>query len=94
MDQVINHFKEAIDYENTYTLKELQALLESSYKKFFKTKGSSKNSETKKTPSPYNLFIKDEIAKMKEEKVGDIDPKNYMKLAAQRWQEQKTKVES
>jgi hypothetical protein len=94
MDQVINNFKEAIDYEKTYTLKELQALLESSYKKTFKTKGTSKNSDTKKPPSPYNLFIKEEIAKMKEEKLADVDPKNYMKLAAQRWQEQKVKVDN
>lgn len=93
MEQVITHFKDSIDYENTYTLKELQSILESSYKKVFKTKGTSKNSDTKKPPSPYNLFIKNEIAKMKEEKLEDVDPKNYMKLAAQKWQEQKNKVD-
>jgi hypothetical protein len=94
MDQVINNFKEAIDCENTYTLKELQVILENSYKQVFKTKGSSKTSDTKKPPSPYNLFIKDEIARMKQENNVSVDPKNYMKLAAQRWQEQKIKVEN
>jgi hypothetical protein len=31
---------------------------------------------------------------MKQENNVSVDPKNYMKLAAQRWQEQKIKVEN
>jgi len=94
MEQVIDHFKETIEYEKNYTLKELQSLLETSYKKFIKTKGASKTSETKKLPSPYNLFIKDTIAKMKQEKIEGIDPKDFMKIAAKKWQENKLKVET
>jgi len=94
MEQVIDHFKETIDYEKNYTLKELHSMLETSYKKFIKTKGASKTSETKKLPSPYNLFIKDTIAKMKQEKIEGIDPKDFMKIAAKKWQENKLKVET
>jgi hypothetical protein len=92
MEQVINDFKSSLDYQNTYTLKDLQKLLEVSYKKFNKTKGSSKSSsDVKKAPSPYNLFIKEEITRMKEEKLEGVEPKDYMKLAAQRWQLHKNK---
>jgi hypothetical protein len=91
-EQVLNDFKSNLDMDNAYSLKDLQKLLETSYKKFNKGKGSSANKETKKPPSPYNIFIKEEIAKMKEEKLEGVDPKDYMKLAAQRWQEHKTKV--
>jgi len=95
MEQVINDFKNNIDYSNKYSLKELQKILELSYKKFNKTRGSSSKNSTekdnKKPPSPYNLFIKEEIARMKEEKLEGVDPKDYMKLAAQRWQLHKNK---
>lgn len=90
-EQILNEFKTNIDVNNNYTLKELQKLMETSYKKVNKTKGSS-SKETKKAPSPYNNFIKEEIAKMKSEKLEGVDPKDYMRLAAQRWQEHKNKV--
>jgi len=97
MEQVIKDFNTSLDSQNTYTLKELQKLLEVSYKKYHKTRANSKSNsstDTKKTPSPYNLFIKEEIARMKEEKLEGVDPKDYMKLAAQRWQLHKNKKDS
>ena len=94
IEQVINSFKDSVSSDNTYTLKELQKLLEVAYKKVNKTKGSnSSTSEViKKTPSAYNIFIKNEIAKMKTENKEGVDPKDYMRLAAQRWQEHKAKA--
>lgn len=94
MEQVIDHFKQTIDYENNYTLKELQSMLETSYKKFIKTKGASKTSETKKLPSVYNIFIKETIAKMKADNTEGIDPKDFMKIAAKKWQENKLAVQA
>lgn len=90
-EQILNELKGTLELNNNYTLKELQKQLEVVYKKFNKTRGSSPK-ETKKAPSPYNNFIKDEIAKMKEEKLEGVDPKDYMRLAAQRWQEHKNKA--
>lgn len=90
MKQVIDHFISSLNFENTYTLKDLQKLLDVSYKKF---NGTSKNSsDVKKTPSQYNIFIKEEIAKIKEENIEGVDKKDYMKIAAQRWQEHKNKI--
>jgi len=91
-EQVFDDFKASIDINNAYSLKELQKLLETSYKKFNKGRGSANKDATKKPPSPYNIFIKEEIAKMKEAKMEGVDPKDYMKLAAQRWQEHKNKA--
>lgn len=94
MEQVINDFKNSIDYSNKYSLKDLQKLLEVSYKKYNKSRSvasKTDSSTVKKAPSPYNLFIKEEIARMKEEKLEGVDPKDYMKLAAKRWQLHKNK---
>ena len=69
-------------------------MLETSYKKFIKTKGASKTSESKKLPSPYNLFIKETIAKLKQANPEGIDPKDFMKFAAKQWQDNKLKVQT
>jgi hypothetical protein len=90
IEQVIISFKDSVNVDNNYSLKELQKLLEVSYKKIFKTKGSSSADVVKKAPSAYNIFIKEEIARMKQENKQGVDPKDFMKLAAQKWQEHKS----
>jgi len=94
IEQVVKVFGEKVNYEEQYTSKELVKLLEEAYKEVNKGKGSrAKNvSETKKEPSAYNIFIKNEIEKIKKEGVEGVDPKDYMKIAAARWQEAKTAV--
>lgn len=88
--QVLAKFTEAVNVDQEYTSKELQKLLETSYKEVYggRKRTASANGE-KKPPSAYNLFIKSEIEKIKGEKLQGVDPKDYMKIAAQRWKENK-----
>jgi len=88
IEQVVNSFKDSVNINNEYSLKELLKLLESSYKKVYKTKNTSAET-VKKAPSAYNIFIKEAIAKMKADNLPGVDPKDYMRLAAQKWQEHK-----
>lgn len=93
IDQVVKVFSDSVNTDNAYTSKELVKLLEDAYKQVHKGKGSrAKNtSDVKKEPSAYNIFIKEEITKIKAEAKEGVDPKDYMKIAAARWQEQKLK---
>lgn len=90
IDQVLNDFKDSVD-DKDYSFKELTQLLEIAYKKSFKGRNNKVKSDTdvKKEPSAYNIFIKNEITKIKAENIDGVDPKDFMKIAAQRWQEQK-----
>ena len=93
IEQVLNDFKANLeDNKDDYTLKEMLGLLEIAYKKTIKVKNSRVKSEgdVKKEPSKYNIFVKEEITKNKAKNNKGVDPKEYMKIAAQRWQEQKT----
>jgi len=90
---VVSKFTEKVENDVEYSVKELMKLLETTYKEVYtgKRKVSNNNGE-KKPPSAYNLFIKSEIEKIKGEKIEGVDPKDYMKLAAQRWKEHKEKT--
>lgn len=90
MENILTDFKNSIDLTKNYTLKELTELLKKAYNKNSKNnKKSSDCNENKKTPSAYNIFIKEEIARMKAENKEGIDPKQLLQLAAQKWQEHK-----
>ena len=90
--QIISKFSEVVNREQEYTSKDLQKVIDSVYKEVY---GGRKRVTTaggeKKAPSAYNLFIKSEIEKIKAEKLPGVDPKDYMKIAAQRWKENKGK---
>jgi len=88
--QVIDNLKNKVS-DNDMSLKEFQKLIEDSYKEVYGNKKVKKNN-VKKTPSSYNIFIKDEINKIKVEGLENVDPKDYMKIAAKRWQEHKEKM--
>lgn len=89
-NQVLNKFTESVNTDTDYNLKDLTKLLEGIYKEFYSTrKRGTSNTSEKKAPSAYNLFIKSEIEKIKNEKLQGVDPKDYMKIAAQRWKENK-----
>lgn len=68
-----------------YTLDELKKLLSEAYKG---SKSGKKKSGEKKEPSKYNIFIKDEIARIREANP-DVDNKQLMSLAASKWKEHK-----
>jgi len=90
INQVLTDFKDNME-DKEYTLKELSQLLEVAYKKSFKGRSakSKSDSDVKKEPSVYNIFIKEEIKKIKEQNLPGVDPKDFMKIAAKRWQDQK-----
>ncbi len=89
--QVVDKFKSTVDTSVDYSIKDLTKILEGVYKD---VNGNKKKSTTvdKKPPSAYNLFIKQEIENIKKEGVTNIDPKDYMKIAAQRWKAKKGEV--
>ena len=95
VSQVVEVFKNSLDMSNEYSVKDLVKILETTYKDVY---GKSKTKKTgeKKPASAYNIFIKDEIAKIKIENEGnpDADPKSYMKMAAGRWKEHKQRLEN
>lgn len=94
VEKVVEAFKNSIDYDKEYSVKDLTKSLEDAYKEVY-GKGKKKSSDKpveKKAPSAYNIFIKDEIAKIKEEKPEGVEPKDYMKIAAGRWKEHKETI--
>jgi len=84
VNQVVDKFKSSIDTTNDYSIKDLTKILEGVYKDVYGNKKKSSNTE-KKQPSAYNLYVRDEIEKIKKEGLPDVDPKDYMRIAAQRW---------
>lgn len=93
-NKLIEVFKSNVNMDNEYTLKEIQKLLELAYKDVYGKSKKTKNADAvKKEPSKYNIFIKEEISKIREENPEGVDPKDYMKLAAKRWQEHKLNSE-
>jgi len=89
--QVLNKFTDLVQTDEEYSSKDLMKLLETAYKSVNGGRRKAPDAE-KKAPSAYNLFIKSEIEKIKGEKLEGVDPKDYMKLAAQRWKDNKQKV--
>jgi hypothetical protein len=48
-----------------------------------------KKEKTKRAPSAYNLFMKDELARLKKEQGADFDRKTAFKVVAKSWSEKK-----
>ena len=91
IEKVVEAFKTSLNYDNEYSLKDLSKLLEDSYKTIY-GKGKKKTGE-KKAPSSYNIFIRDEIAKIKVENPTGVPPNEYMRIAAERWKAHKESLE-
>lgn len=88
--KIMQAFVSSVDNDRTdYTLDELKKLLSDAYKV---SKKKRNNGGEKKAPSKYNIFIKDEIAKIREENP-DVDNKQLMSLAAARWKDHKEKTQ-
>ena len=82
--QILKSFQEKVNEENEYTLEELKKLLAEAYKEG----KAKKQKREKKEPSKYNIFIKEEIAKIRKENP-DVENKQLMSLAAAKWKEHK-----
>jgi len=88
--KMIETFTQSVDTsKNDYTLDELKKLLSEAYKSSKSSK--KKSSSEKKEPSKYNIFIKEEIAKIRQENP-NVENKQLMSLAAARWKEHKESV--
>lgn len=83
--EVVSEFAQKVG-DNDHTLDELKKLLTEVYK----NKTKKKSSGVKKEPSAYNIFVKEEIARIKE-KNPNIDHKKFMSMAAEKWKEHKEK---
>ena len=87
VEKVVEAFKTSLNNDNEYSLKDMLKLLEDSYKNVY-GKGKKKTGE-KKAPSAYNIYIRDEIAKIKVENPTGVPPNEYMRIAAERWKAHK-----
>jgi len=87
VEKVVEVFKTSLNNDNEYSLKDMLKLLEDSYKNVY-GKGKKKTGE-KKAPSAYNIYIRDEIAKIKVENPTGVPPNEYMRIAAERWKAHK-----
>ena len=83
--QIIDKFVSSVDCTNTYSLSDLVKLLKDAHKT---SKNTDKNStdKPKKAPSLYNLFIRDQMAILKND---GCNPKERMKKATEEWKKKK-----
>jgi hypothetical protein len=98
-NKVLEYFKESIDTSNIYTLDEYKKLITAAFKEAAKkTKRASKSGSNciggsggdvvKREPTKYNIFVKEEILKLKAENP-EKQYKDLMKMAADKWNENK-----
>ena len=83
--QIIDNFVSSVDVSVSYSVSDLVKLLKEAYKN---TKTTDKNGvdKPKKAPSMYNLFIKDQMALLKND---GCNPKDRMRAATKAWKLQK-----
>ena len=99
-NKVLEYFKESIDTTNSYTLDEYKKLITTAFKEAAKKtskrtsksgNGSGGGEVVKREPTKYNIFVKEEILKLKAENP-DKQYKDLMKMAADKWNENKLTV--
>jgi hypothetical protein len=102
--KVLEYFTSSLDISNNYTLDEYKKIITSAYKDAMKkankknraNKGNRENDDVKKCdivkrePTKYNIFVKETILHLKTENP-DKPYKDLMKMAADKWNENKLK---
>jgi hypothetical protein len=88
--KIIDTFVSNVDNTKEYSLEELKKLLTETYKS---SKKSKKVGGEKRTPSKYNIFIKEQMLKIKEENPTKNN-KEIMSVAASKWKEHKEALET
>ena len=84
--QIIDKFVASVDVSTSYSVPDLVKLLKEAYKT---TKPDKNNSDrVKKAPSKYNLFIKEQMAILKND---GCNPTERMKKATEKWRSLKEK---
>lgn len=87
--KIVDKFIESVNTETKYTLDEMKKLLTEAYKSSSKKDKSAQ----KREPSAYNIFVKDEISRLRKENP-DMNIKDIMGHAAAKWRETKKTTES
>lgn len=96
LENVIENFKKSLNNETEYSLKDLIKILEDNYNTIYGNKKGKKKSSTgeKKPPSAYNIFIREEIARIREENLEGVPANEFMKIAAERWKTKKQQIQA
>ena len=84
--KIVDAFTSSVDSTKEYSLDDLKKLLTEAFKS---TKKSKKGEgEEKRQPSKYNIFVKEQMLKIKQENPTK-DNKEIMSIAASLWKEHK-----
>ena len=97
--KIMDCLRLALDEENEYTIDDIKKIAVNAFKEASKIGVGKKRIVKvdidgvviKKLPSKYNLFIKDEMARMTTE-FPDTERKELMKLAAKNWNDSKALI--
>ena len=81
---ILTSIKTNIEEDVEYSLDDLKKLVSNFYKKCVK----KSSNVVKREPSAYNIFMKEEITKLRQENP-DKEYKDLMKLVADKWNEKK-----
>lgn len=92
MRKMVDTFVSNIDVSKEYSLEEVKKIATDAYKSCKKTKKVKADGEEKRKPSEYNLFVKEQMQKIKAENPTK-DNKEIMSLAASLWKEHKKSKE-
>ena len=81
--KIIDEFSKLIDYEKTYTKTEFNNILTQAFKNIKNNKTKNTNG-VKKSPTKYNIFIKENMGLLKKENP-ELNRQELMKLASTKW---------
>lgn len=82
--QIIDKFNETVDINKEYTKNELCIILNTVYKEVY----SKNNKKEKRPPTKYNMFVSENMKKMKDE-YPDLTRQDLMKKIGELWKKQK-----
>jgi hypothetical protein len=88
--KVVDTFVASVSVDTRYSLDELKKILSQAYKGASK---KSKDKSEKREPNKYNIFIKDEMRRLREENP-DKPVKELMGLAAANWTQNKNALKT
>ena len=86
--KMLDTFVSNIDTSKEYSLDDLKKILTDAYKSVKKAKKVKSEGAEKRQPSKYNLFVKEQMLKIKSENPTK-DNKEIMSIAASLWKEHK-----
>lgn len=88
--EFIEKFNEAVDINKEYTKNELCIILNTVYKEIY---SKNNNKKEKRPPTKYNIFVSENMKKMKDE-YPDLSRQDLMKKIGELWKKEKNNVEN